>query len=88
MTASVVDEGDFRSGAAGADGDVKKKRTRPKIDADLLADSTGFAAILKTFPSLKHELKGEGHEAQDVRLLISRLQVNIINSTSNAFGRG
>jgi hypothetical protein len=79
----VVDEGDFRSGVAGADGDVKKKRTRPKIDADLLAGDNGFAAILKTFPTLKHELKGEGHEAHDVRLLISRLQVALNNSSSN-----
>jgi hypothetical protein len=72
---ALDDEGDFRSGALGADGEAKKKRTRPKIDADLLAGSSGLAAILKTFPSLKQELKGEGHEAHDVRLLIGRLQV-------------
>ena len=70
-----IDEGDFRSGAVAADGEAKKKRTRPKIDAEMLAGNAGFAAILQNFPSLKHELKGEGHEAHDVRLLISRLQV-------------
>ena len=73
--ADGVDEGDFRLGTAGADGDAKKKRTRPKLDADLLTGDKGLTAILKTFPSLKHELKGEGHEAHDVRLLISRMQV-------------
>lgn len=72
----ALDDGDFRSGAVGADGEVKKaKRTRPKVDADLLAGDKGLAAILKTFPSLKQELKGDGHEAHDVRLLISRLQM-------------
>jgi hypothetical protein len=79
-----IDEGDFRSGAVGNDGDAKKKRSRPKIDADLITGSTGLAAILKTFPSLKHELKGEGHEAQDVRLLISRFQVSLPNPSSRS----
>jgi len=76
QVADAGDDGDFRAGAAAVDGEVKKaKRTRPKVDADLLAGNAGLAAILKTFPSLKQELKGEGHEAHDVRLLISRMQV-------------
>jgi hypothetical protein len=83
-----VDEGDFRLGAAGADGDAKKKRTRPKIDADLLTGDKGLTAILKTFPSLKHELKGQGHEAHDVRLLISRMQVTFLPSDLTPNTRG